>query len=70
MISHESPSTALSIRALLPQSLDFAAIINLVELEDCELDLLLLVLDLLGLGVGLLLPLLVLNLGFDIVDRV
>ncbi|KAJ6686764.1 hypothetical protein OIU79_016505, partial [Salix purpurea] len=37
MISHESPSTALSIRALLPQSLDFAAIINLVELEDSEL---------------------------------
>jgi len=58
MISHESPSTALSIRALLPQPLDFAAIINLIELEHSELDLLLLVLDLLGLGVGLLLSLL------------
>ncbi|KAJ6400911.1 hypothetical protein OIU84_016352, partial [Salix udensis] len=70
MISHESSSTALSIRALLPQPLDFAAIINLIELEHSELDLLLLVLDLLGLGVGLLLSLLVLNLGFHIVDCV
>jgi len=58
MISHEGSSTALSIRALLPQSLDFAAIINLVELKDSKLNLLLLVLDLLGLGVGLLLSLL------------
>ena len=58
MIGHESSSTALSIRALLPQPLDFAAIINLIELEHSELDLLLLVLDLLGLGVGLLLSLL------------
>ncbi|KAJ6680019.1 hypothetical protein OIU79_019685, partial [Salix purpurea] len=38
MISHESSSTALSIRALLPQPLDFAAIINLIELEHSELD--------------------------------
>ncbi|KAJ6723284.1 hypothetical protein OIU74_007783, partial [Salix koriyanagi] len=41
MISHESSSTALSIRALLPQPLDFAAIINLIELEHSELDLVL-----------------------------
>nr|TKS02605.1 hypothetical protein D5086_0000161350 [Populus alba] len=58
MISHESTSTTLSIRTLLPQPLDLAAIINLIELEYSELDLLLLVLDLLGLRVGLLLSLL------------
>ncbi|KAI9092493.1 hypothetical protein K1719_027621 [Acacia pycnantha] len=38
--------------------LDLTGIIDLVELEDRELDLLLLVLDLLGLGVDLLLSLL------------
>ncbi|KAJ6294422.1 hypothetical protein OIU76_022486 [Salix suchowensis] len=41
MISHESTSTTLSIRTLFPQPLDFAAIINLVELEYSELDLVL-----------------------------
>ncbi|KAL8170394.1 hypothetical protein V2J09_022198 [Rumex salicifolius] len=58
VIGHESSSAALSIGTLLPQPLDLAGVINLVELENSELDLLVLVLDLLGLGVSLLLPLL------------
>ncbi|KAJ6358564.1 hypothetical protein OIU76_000305, partial [Salix suchowensis] len=41
MISHESSCTALGIRTLLPQPLYFAAIINLIELENSELDLVL-----------------------------
>ena len=58
MVGHESPSSTFSIRALLPQPLNFPRIINLVELKHSKLDLLLLVLNLLGLCIGLLLPLL------------
>lgn len=58
MVGHESPCTTLRIRALLPQPLNFPRVIDLVELEHSELHLLLLVLDLFGLGVRLLLPLL------------
>ncbi|CAN1187449.1 hypothetical protein LINPERPRIM_LOCUS31849 [Linum perenne] len=58
MISHERTSSALRIRALLPQPLDLSRILHLVELENRELHLLLLVLDLLRLGEHLLLPLL------------
>ena len=58
MVSHESSSAALGIRALLPQPLYLSRVIDLVELENGKLDLLMLVLDLLRLGVGLLLTLL------------
>ena len=47
-----------AILALLAEAGDFAVFINLVVLKDRKLDLLLLVLDLLGLGVRLLLALL------------
>ncbi|KAI3779406.1 hypothetical protein L2E82_09123 [Cichorium intybus] len=47
MISHESPSAALGIRALFPQPLNLTRIINLVELQHAQLHLLVLVLDLL-----------------------
>merc|ERR1719166_477536 len=43
---------------LTPQTVDLAVVINLVVFEYGELDLLMLVLDLLGGGVVLLLPLL------------
>merc|ERR1712053_24196 len=56
--SHEDSSSALLSRALTSQTVDLAVIINLVVLEDSKLDLLVLVLDLLGGGVVLLLPLL------------
>ncbi len=46
------------MRALTSQSLDLAIAINLVVLEHSQLGLLALVLDLLGGGVHLLLPLL------------
>lgn len=55
---HEGASTTISIRAFLTEALDFARVIYLVVLQDRELHFLLLVLDLLGLRVGLLLPLL------------
>ncbi|KAK7290074.1 hypothetical protein RIF29_04237 [Crotalaria pallida] len=55
MISHEGSGAALRVRALLPQPLNLARIINLVKLEKRELDFLVLVLDLLWLRVGLLL---------------
>ncbi|KAM1966229.1 hypothetical protein ACFX15_046479 [Malus domestica] len=58
VVRHESPGVALGIEALLPQPLDLVGIIHLIELEHDELHLLVLVLDLLRLGVGLLLPLL------------
>ncbi|PON43204.1 LOW QUALITY PROTEIN: hypothetical protein PanWU01x14_275470, partial [Parasponia andersonii] len=58
VVGHEGTGTALGVGALLPEPLDLPRVIDLVELEDGELDLLLLVLDFLGLGVGLLLPLL------------
>lgn len=44
--------------AVLAQPLHFAVIINLVELEHGQLDVLVHMLDLLGLRVGLLLALL------------
>jgi hypothetical protein len=56
--SHEDARTTLSVGALATQALDLAVVIDLVELKDGELDLLVLVLDLLGLGVNLLLALL------------
>lgn len=55
VVGHKSPGAAFGVRALLPEPLDLAGVVDLVELEDGELDLLLLVFDLLGLGVGLLL---------------
>ncbi|QHO59308.1 uncharacterized protein DS421_3g98070 [Arachis hypogaea] len=58
VVGHESSSTALSVRALLPKPLNLTTVIDLIELKDGELHLLMLVLDLLRLGVGLLLPLL------------
>ncbi|MED6202982.1 hypothetical protein PIB30_118778 [Stylosanthes scabra] len=58
VVSHEGSSTALSVRALLPKPLNLTTVIDLIELKDSELHLLMLVLDLLRLGVGLLLPLL------------
>ena len=58
MTRHESPRTASRVRTLLPQPLHLAGPVHLVELEHGELHLLVLVLDLLGLGVRLLLPLL------------
>ncbi|KAI3744630.1 hypothetical protein L1987_57718 [Smallanthus sonchifolius] len=58
MIGHESSSSALGVRALLPQPLHLTRIIHLVELQQAQLHLLMLVLDLLRLRVGLLLALL------------
>ena len=58
VVGHESPGPTLGVRALLPQPLDLPRRVDLVELKHGELDLLLLVLDLLRLGVGLLLSLL------------
>ena len=56
--SHEDTSTALGLGALTAETLDLAIAVNLVVLEHSELGLLALVLDLLGGGVDLLLPLL------------
>merc|ERR1719341_2014177 len=56
--SHEDSSAALLSRALTAQTVDLAIVINLVVLEDSQLNLPVLVLDLLGGGVVLLLPLL------------
>merc|ERR1719209_2715889 len=56
--SHEDSSAALLSRALTAQTVDLAIVVNLVVLEDGQLDLPVLVLDLLGGGVVLLLPLL------------
>lgn len=58
MIGHEGSCPALQVRALLPKPLDLARVVDLVVLQNSELDLLLLVLELLGLRVGLLLSLL------------
>ena len=55
---HEHSCTALLSTALAPQAVDLAVVIDLVVLQHRELDLPLLVLDLLGSGVVLLLPLL------------
>ena len=55
---HEDTGTALGLGALAAETLDLAIAVNLVVLEHSELGLLALVLDLLGGGVDLLLPLL------------
>ena len=58
MRGHEDSGSALLGAALAPQTVDLAVVVNLVVLQHRELDLPLLVLDLLGGGVVLLLPLL------------
>merc|ERR550525_383410 len=55
---HKDAGAALFGRALAPQTVDLAVVVDLVVLQHGELDLSLLVLDLLGGGVVLLLPLL------------
>ena len=55
--SHKDTSTASVVGALPPQTSDFAIIVDLVVLQDGQFDLLALVLDLFGGGVGLLLAL-------------
>merc|ERR1719513_95438 len=55
---HEDSGTTLLGWALTAQTVDLAVVVHLVVLEDGELDLPVLVLDLLGGGVVLLLPLL------------
>merc|ERR1712173_281173 len=56
--SHEDAGTTLLGGTLAPQTVDLAVVVDLVVLQHGELDLPLLVLDLLGGGVILLLPLL------------
>ena len=59
MVGHEGPGAAVGVGALLAEAGDLAGgVVHLVELEHGELHLLVLVLDLLGLGVCLLLALL------------
>jgi len=59
VVGHEDPGAALGVGALLAEAGDLAGgVVHLVELEHGELHLLVLVLDLLGLGVRLLLALL------------
>lgn len=58
MHGHAHPDTALLVRARLAQALHLPVVVDAVELEHRELDGLVDVLDLLGLGVGLLLALL------------
>ena len=55
---HENAGTTLLSGTLTSQTIDLAIIVNLVVLQDGQLDLLVLVLNLLGGGVVLLLPLL------------
>merc|ERR1719231_544602 len=55
---HEDTRAELRVRADTPQARDLAVAVDLVVLEHGQLDLLVLVLDLLGLGVLLLLALL------------
>ena len=55
---HEHAGTALLGGALPPQAVDLAVVVHLVVLQHGQLDLPVLVLDLLGGGVVLLLPLL------------
>merc|ERR1739845_150587 len=55
---HEDAGAALLGRALSPQTVDLPVVVDLVVLQDGELHLPVLVLDLLGGGVVLLLPLL------------
>merc|ERR1712002_377882 len=56
--SHEDASSTLLVGTFAPQTSDFSILVDLVILEDRKLDQLLLVLDLLGGGKGLLLTLL------------
>jgi len=56
--SHEDTSSASIGRAFTTKTFNLSLSINLVELEHSKFDLLALVLDLLGCGVNLLLPLL------------
>ena len=56
--SHEDSGTTLLGRALAAQTVDLAVVVHLVVLQHGQLDLPVLVLDLLGSGVVLLLPLL------------
>jgi len=58
VVGHERSGAALSVGAFLAEPLHLAGVVNLIELQDGELHLLVLVLDLLRLGVGLLLTLL------------
>jgi hypothetical protein len=59
VVGHEDTRTALGVGALLAEAGHLAGgVVHLVELQHCELHLLVLVLDLLGLGVRLLLALL------------
>ena len=55
---HEDPGPALLGRTLASQTVDFPVVLNLVVLQHGHFHLLVLVLDLLGGGVVLLLPLL------------
>jgi len=55
---HEDTSSTVLVWAFSSETSDFAAFIDFVAFQDGELDLLLLVGDLLGLGVDLLLSLL------------
>lgn len=55
---HEDAGAALLGRALASQAVDLAVVVHAVVLERGQSDLLMLVLDLLGSGVILLLPLL------------
>merc|ERR1712168_1041997 len=56
--SHEDASSALLVGTLTAKASDFSVLVDLVVLEDRKLDQLLLVLNLLGSGEGLLLALL------------
>lgn len=58
VLGHKDTSTTSLLRALLAQTNDLAGLINTIILHDGHLDLLSLVLDLFGGGVGLLLLLL------------
>ena len=58
MGGHEDPGPALLGRTLASQTVDLPVVVHLVVLQHGQLDLLVLVLDLLGCGVILLLPLL------------
>jgi hypothetical protein len=59
VVGHEGAGAAVGVGALLAEAGHLAGgVVHLVELEEGELDLLVLVLDLLGLGVRLLLALL------------
>ena len=58
MSSHEGTGTAELVWASLSEALDIVVGVDLVVLKDGELDLLMLMLDLLGVGVSSLLLLL------------